>query len=245
MRTIAVLAKKELFSLFTLPATYILIFAFLLLNGYTFWILLSALNDPNVHVESSVMQLFFGGTLFFWFSVLLIVSVVTMRLFSEEKKNGTLELLLTAPVRNAEVVLGKFLGAFLFYVLLWIPTLVYPMLIERVASLDWGPVLTGYSGVLLLGFLLNSIGIFASSVTENQVIAAVISFFIAVLLFSFSFFEFFIPVPEWQKAFAYVNMLAHFDDMGKGIIDSRIWAYYGSLSLFFLVLTVKTAGSRK
>jgi len=245
MRTTFQLLKKELLSLFTTPIATILLFVFLLVNGYIFWILVTALNDPRVQVESSVMQLFFGGTLFFWFLVILVSSVVTMRLFSEESRQGTLELLMTSPVRESEVVCGKFCAAFLFYVFLWIPTLAYPLLLKQYSSLDWGPIWSGYLGVLLLGALFNAIGLFTSTLTKNQIIAAVLSFTFSLGLFSLSFLEFFIPLPEWGRIFNYVNMLDHMDNFGKGVLDSRILTYMISLTVFFLFLTVKRLGLRK
>jgi len=245
MRTIFLLLKKEFTTLFTMPIATILIFVFLLVNGYTFWILISALNDPRVEVESSVMQLFFGGTLFFWFLVILISSVVTMRLFSEESRLGTLELLMTSPVRESEVVIGKFFAAFLFYLFLWIPTLAYPLLLNRYTPLDWGPIWSGYLGVLLLGALFNAIGLFTSTLTKNQIIAAVLAFTASLGLFSLSFLEFFMPVPEWGRVFGYFNMLDHMDDFSKGVLDSRVWVYNISLTVFFLFLTIKSIGVQK
>lgn len=245
MKTVWILAKRELLSYFCSPVAYVLLFVFLLVNGYTFWILVSALNDPRTTVNGAVMQLFFGGTFFFWFDVILICTVLAMRLFAEENKNGTLEVLMTAPVRDTEVVFGKFLGAFLFYALLWLPTVIYPALLFRYAAPDWGPIASGYLGVLLLGALLLSIGLFTSSLSKNQIVAAVIAFTVSFLLFSLSFLEFFIPAPEWKGAFGYVNMITQFDDFGKGVIDTRTLVYYLSLTLFFLYLTLKAVESRK
>lgn len=245
MRTAWVIARRELISYLCSPIAAVLLVVFLLVNGYTFWILLSALNDPRSQVNGAVMQLFFGGTLFFWFLVMLMSGALTMRLFAEEKKQGTYELLMTAPVRDGEVVFGKFLGAFLFYALLWIPTLVYPLLLSRYAALDWGPIACGYLGSLVVGALFLAIGQFASALTKNQIISAVVAFTICLLLFSLSFLEFFLPLPQWRGVFGVLNLVAHLDDFGKGVIDTRILVFYSTLILFFLYLTLKGIESRK
>lgn len=245
MKTIWILARRELLSYFCSPVAYVLLFVFLLVNGYTFWILLSALNDPRAQLNGAVMQIFFGGTFFFWLTVILIAAALSMRLFAEENRNGTLELLMTAPVRDTEVVLGKFCGAFIFYAILWIPTLIYPVLLSFYGQPDWGPIACGYLGCLLLGAVFLSIGLWTSTLTQNQIIAAVLSFALSLILFSLSFLEFFIPIPEWRPVFNYVNLIGHFDDFGKGVLDTRVFIYYGSLIVFFLYLTLKAVESRK
>lgn len=239
MKSAWAIARRELLSTFCSPVAYVVAFVFLLVSGYTFWMLLSALNNPRALVNGAAMQLFFGGTLFFWLNVIVITAALTMRLFAEEAKSGTLELLLTAPVTDGEVVLGKFLGAFLFYLMLWLPTLVYPAALGFVSSPDWGPVACGYLGVVLLGALFLSIGLFASSLTKNQIIAAVLAFTACVALFSLSFLDFFVPLSGWKPVFNYVNMIGHFDDFGKGVVDTRVLAYYGTLTGFFLFLAWK------
>ncbi len=239
MRAFWVLFKKELMSLFLMPVAYVLGFVFLLVQGYTFWILVAALNNPGVQVEQSVMQLFFGGTFFFWILVILLASVITMRLFAEEKKSGTFDLLMSAPVRLIELVLAKYLAPLFFYGMLWLPTLCFVLVLDHSVSLDWGPVVTGYLGVFLLGALFHAVGLFASSLTQNQIISAVLCFGLCLLLFSLSFLEFFVIKPEWSAFFNSVNMMGHMDDFGKGILDSQIITYYLSLTALFLFFSLK------
>lgn len=239
IKNIWTLFKREITSLFLAPIAYVLMFVFLLIQGYTFWILVSAMNNPGLKVEQSVIQLFFGGTFFFWISIILVASVVTMRLLSEEKKNGTFELLMTAPVRLFEVVLGKYCAACFFYFVLWLPTFLFVSVLVSFSSLEWGPILTGYLGIFLLGCLFMALGLFASSLTENQIVSAVLCFGLSLLFFSLSFLEFYVEQSSWGYLFNYVNLLEHMNDFGKGILDIQVFIYYGSLIAFFLFFSIR------
>ncbi len=243
MHNVIALTSREWKAFWYSPIAYVVGAFFLLLQGWVFWLLVAILNDPRVDPSWKMSQFFFGGTFFYWLSVLMMAPLLTMRTFSEEKRTGTLELLLTAPVSDWQVVLSKFLGALLSYCALWAATVIYFLILRRYTALDWGPIITGYLGTWLLGGVLIAVGLLASSVTRNQVIAAVIGFVVMLLLFSVGFLDIFIKDPESSKVIAYLSLLNHFRDFSKGIIDSRPIVFYLSITAIALFLTVRAIAS--
>ena len=161
----------------------------LLVNGAVFWLIVSYLNDPRAGIGAP-FELFFGQTVFFWLVLLFVAPVVTMRLLSEERRSGTIEVLMTAPVTEAKVVVGKYLAALIFYLFLWLPTVVYAVILSRYSEVDWGPVASGYVGVAGIGALLLAAGVLASALSRSQLLAAVLTFAIAGPLFAIGFLEF-------------------------------------------------------
>ena len=168
-----------------------------------------------------------------------------MRTFSEEKRTGTMEFLLSAPVTDAQVVLAKFLGAWLIFIMLWVPTLIFFLLLRRFTSFDWGPVITGYLGTWLLGSVLIAIGTLASSLTRNQVIAAVISLVSMLLLFSVGLLDVFIKDPQTSTLIRYLSLMEHLRNFSKGILDTRPVIFYLSLTSVCLFLTGRVIGSSR
>ncbi|MDP8248277.1 MAG: ABC transporter permease [Candidatus Tritonobacter lacicola] len=245
MRNVLTMFGRELRSYFYSPIAYIVLTVFTLINGYTFWLIVAALNNPRFPVEGSPMQFFFGGTIFFYLTLSLIASVVTMRLLAEEKKSGTIEVLMTAPVRDTEVIAAKYLSALAFYAILWLPTLAYVAILKTQSSPDLGPVASGYLGSLLLGAMFLSIGAFASTLTKNQIVSAVFTFIVLTMIWTVGFLDGIFEDPAWKALISYVNVFRHFDNFGKGIVDTRALVYYLSTALFFLFLAVKVIDSRK
>ncbi len=243
MQTLWALTWRELRSFWYSPIAYAVGALFLLLEGWTFWLLVAVLNDPRVDPAWTMAQFFFGGTFFFWFAVLIVAPLLTMRTFSEEKRTGSIEFLLTAPVTDAQVVLAKFLGAWLAYVILWLFTLPLFFLMRTFTAFDWAPVLTGYLGTWMLGAVLISIGILASSLTRNQVIAAVLSFVVLMLLFSIGILDAFIKDPEMSKLIRYCSLINHLRDFSKGILDTRPVIFYLSFTAICLFLTGRVIGN--
>ncbi|HEY0369155.1 MAG TPA: ABC transporter permease, partial [Chthoniobacterales bacterium] len=186
MRKFFTLLGREVRSYFYSPIAYIVLVFFLLLSGVDFFFQLSFMNGRQV--AYSVQEAFFNSV-FFWFAFVLIFPLITMRLFSEEFKLGTIEPLMTAPVRDWQVVLSKFFGALVFYLVLWIPTLLYFWIFQAVthqpAAGSTGAYLGSYLMLLLLGMFYLAVGCFASVLTKNQIIAAIISF-VAITLHFFS-----------------------------------------------------------
>lgn len=237
MSNILALTSRELKAFWYSPIAYVVGALFLLLQGWVFWLLLAVLNDPRVDPSFTASQFFFGGTFFFWFAVLIVVPLLTMRTFSEEKRTGTIEFLLTAPVTDTQVVLAKFLGAWIIYILLWALTAIFFLILRRLTPFDWGPVLTGYIGTWLLGGMLIACGILASSLTRNQVIAALLTFVALLFLFSIGILDVFIRDPESGKIIQYLSLIDHLRNFGKGLLDTRPLVYYLTLTTICLFLT--------
>ena len=237
MRNLLALTQRELKAFWYSPMAYAVGAFFLLLQGWVFWLLVVALSDPRSDAGVSLAQAFFGPTFFYAVALLITVPLLTMRSFSEEKRTGTIEFLLTAPVRDTEVVLGKFLGAWLSFILLWAFTIVFFLVIRRFAPFDWAPVLTGYVGTWLLGGALISIGILASSLTRNQAIAGFLSFAVLLILFTVGFLDWFVRDPEASRIIRYLSVLDHLTSFSKGILDTRPVVFYSSVAAIMLFLT--------
>jgi len=230
MRNFYAIFKKEFKSYFNLPIAYIFITVFLVLSNWLFLRIFFLSGQAS-------MRNFFG---FMPWIFLFFVPAITMRLWSEEKKLGTMEILMTLPVREYQVVLGKFFASFCFLMLT--VALSFPLVIT-VAALgdpDGGPIIGSYLGVLLMGGAYLAIGIFISSLTENQIIAFIVSIvtIFALMIIGqdivlFSAPKFLIPV------FSYLSLAAHFDSIGRGVVDSRDLIYYFSMIGFFLYLNVR------
>ena len=245
MRNLWHLFKRDFTSYFYSPIAYVVLTVCLFFNGLTFNLILSVLNRPDFPPTESAMELFFGRTIFFWLVALIIPPVLTMRLLSEEKKTGTMEVLMTAPVTDAEVVLAKFLAAFAFYLIIWLPTLIYPLIIEIFGNLDWGRVWSGYLGIALIGMPFLAIGLLASSLTDNQIIAVILSFVILAVLFSVGLLDYILAGSKLKPVFSYLSIWRHFHDFGRGVIDTKPLVYYLSLAAFNLFVTVRMVEMRR
>ncbi len=186
-------------------------------------------------------------SVFLWLVWILIVIVpaISMRLVSEEKRSGTIEAIVTLPISDAALIMGKWLGAMIFFVVLLLPTLCFPAVLEIWANPDYGPIMTGYVGLLLVGSLYLAIGTFASVLTRNQIIAFLVSVFIILML---TVIPFFLPrflSPNMAEVVLYINVNHQYDDFAKGIIDTSDLVYFISTTVMFLVLAVKALESRR
>ncbi len=245
MAKIAAIVRRELVAYFSSPLAYIVLTAFLLMQGYIFYIIVSFLNSPMTQAMTP-LRLFFGGTVFFWFFLLFTVPVITMRLVAEERRSGTIEVLLTSPISEAQVITGKFIAALIFYIVLWLPTFLYVVILKQNSTIDLLPVASGYLGVLLVGFLFLAVGTFTSSLTDNQLIAAIIAFALLIGLFSIGLVEqLLVSSPAVQTALAHMNLWTHMDDYAMGIVDTRHVVYEVSVGLLFLFLATKTLEVKK
>jgi ABC-2 type transport system permease protein len=169
-----------------------------------------------------------------------------MGLIAEERRSGTIELLLTAPVTEGQVVAGKFLAAYAFYLLLWLPTLLYPLLLSRFASLDPWPIAAGYLYLLLIGAPNVALGLWCSVLSRSQIAAAILSFALMFLLFILPvFFETQIRAEWLRAAVSYANLWNPAGDFGKGIVDSRLPVYCVSTTLFLLFASSRALEARK
>ena len=244
MRAVWATFLRELKAYFFSPLAYVVLFFFLVINGFIFAAIISYLNDPRAPAGPP-LNVFFGGTIYFWLTLLFLGPVLTMRLLSEELKTGSIEVLMTAPVTEGQVVAGKYLAALAFFLFLWLPTLAYAGIIAYYESVDWGPVAAGYVGILGIGALFLAIGTFASAMSKNQLVAAIITFALLIVLFSFGLLENLLNDETAKRVFGYLNLWDHMDDFSKGIVDSRRLVYYLSATLFFLFLTSRALEDRK
>jgi ABC-2 type transport system permease protein len=245
MNNIWVLFKKELKAYFVSPVAYVMFIVFLLLAGYFSFSLTAAFNlqsmqymryqapmsDMNVN-EMVIMPLFYNISII----LLLMVPLFTMRMYAEERKSGTLEVLLTSPLSNLQLMLGKFLGALTLYMIMLGFSLIYPLILFMYGNPDLGPIASGYVGLILMGAAYISVGCLCSSFTENQIVAAVISFGVLLLLWVISWASHFVG-PGLGEVLSYLSIIEHFDDFAKGIIDTKDIVFYLSFIVFNLFLT--------
>jgi len=242
MRAVWATYTRELRAYFFAPLAYVVLFFFLAVTGVVFINLVGSLVDPRVMAPDPALSYFFRSS---WLLLILLAPVLTMRLISEELKSGSIEILMTAPITEGQVVAGKYLAAFTFYASLWLPTLVYAILIARQSEVDWGPVAAGYLGILGIGALLLAVGTFASSMTRSQLVAAMVGVALVFLLFLVGMFEELITNEGMKQALGYVNLWNHIDEFSRGIVDTRHLAYYGTGVLFFLFLATRALEDKK
>lgn len=247
-RAFWVLLKRELGAVMFSPIAYVTFVLLYLVNGFSFQFLLYAVGRSGSLQNFTIMQYFFGWALY-WFVIIPSVPILTMRLFSEEYKSGTIELLLTAPVTDWDVVLSKFFSQVLFYILLWFPTLLYlgifQVLTKHQIPINWGPLLLTYGMVLMTGMFFLAVGLFASALSKNQVIAAFTSFAIILLVFFSGFLGSGSTDSVFQELISYIGVLNHMQTFTKGIFDSRPVVFYSSLTILFLVLTQQVMSMRR
>ncbi|MBX7157150.1 MAG: ABC transporter permease [Verrucomicrobiae bacterium] len=245
-RTIGIIFRRELQAFFLSPIAYVVAFFWLLLTGFSFYFAIAILNkEPS---EYTVMQVFFG-IFFIWLAQVMMVPILTMRTFSEEYRLGTFEGLMTAPVRDWEVVLGKFLAVLIFYLILWSPTALYPFLFKLVTfsttPLTAGPVWCSYLVVLLMGMFYVAIGLLASSLTRNQIIAAVIAF-ATIALFFFTGFLIYFNIPfTLRELVGYLSAYDHMEQFSKGLVNTKVLVFYLSMTVMTLLITQKVIESRR
>lgn len=258
MRPLIALIKREFTGYFLSPVGYVTLVFFLLATGVEFAQAVGGLaRTGSQGVEYPFAVMFGAGTswesLLFWLVFTFIPPLLTMRLLAEERGTGTLETLLTAPIRDWQVVAGKFVGAMFFYLVLWLPTLLYlPVLLD----LDWHTfrcgidpayAWTSYLGVVLAGMMFLAVGLFVSSLVKNQLVAAMISL-VACLLFVVPGFAlpYLDPNGWWAQAARFVGVPAHFRrDFTRGVIDTRPVVLYLSVTAFCLFLTVRSLEARR
>jgi ABC-2 type transport system permease protein len=233
---------RELRAYFFSPLAYVVLFFFLVVNGFVFSYIVTALNSPTA-MAARPLDFFFGGIL--WPILLILAPVLTMRLLSEERRSGSIEVLMTAPISETQVVLGKYLAALVFYLALWVPTVVYALLLAHYSSLDWGPVAGGYLGTFAIGALFIAVGLFASALTKSQLVAAIVTFAATFCLAMLGLLENLLNNDLAHQAFGYVSLFSHMDEFAKGIVDSRRLVYYLSGIVLFLFLTSRTLEERK
>ena len=253
MRNILAIAAKDIRAQFVSPIAYVVLTGFLLLGGWFFFNLLARFNfllnlytsfrNPEA-MERLNLNEFVIAPLLHNLSVILVilVPVITMRSFAEEKRSGTYELLMTSPLTVTEIVLGKFLGAFSFVFIMLLLTGIYPLILVLYGNPEPGVILSGFLGLLLLATAFVSVGLLTSSFTENQIIAAVSCLVGLLLLYVISW-----PADTAGETLGallkYVSLTEHFGEMVKGVIDTRDLMYFGSVIVLALFLTQRSVES--
>jgi len=243
VRKLFAIVGREWRAYFLSPLAYVVLAAFLLMNGFIFTVIVNFLNSPQAPKGQALILLF--SNTYFWIFNLFVVPIIAMRLFAEERKSGTLEMLLTSPVSEGTVVLGKFLGALGFFLTLWLPTLAYVAILRWQTPIDLGPVGAAYFAVALMGAYFLSVGMFASTLTKNQIVAAIFAFAMLIVIFSGGLLQSAVNDPEKREFFAYFNVWEHMEDFARGVVDTRRVVYYVSATIFFLFLTTVSVSAKK
>jgi ABC-2 type transport system permease protein len=252
MRNTLAIAQKELRSYFTSPIGYIAVGVFALLYGYFYVAML------DYFVRQSMQAGQFGGPqtmnvnqmmirpLLQNVTILLlfVMPMITMRAYAEEKRSGTIELLLTSPLSDAEIILGKFLGALLLWCVMLAVSLLHLALLYAYGRPEWKPIVTAYLGLVLMGGCFISVGLFISSLTKNQIVAAVVTFAVFLFLWIITWIGSF-SGPTVDKVTQYLSIVDQFDDFAKGVIDTSHLIYYVSFIGFGLFLTAKSVDSER
>ena len=248
MRKSLAILERELEAYFVSPIAYAVITVFLLLSGFFFYNILSYFNFQclqysqypyaleQLNLNEMVMRPLFHNMAII---ILLIMPLLTMRLFAEEKRSGTIELLMTSPVTHWQVTLGKFGACFVVYALMLGITFLYSVVLLMYGEPDLGPILCGYFGLLLMGAAFISIGLLASSFTENQIVAAVISFGALLLFYVIGWLSSSVG-STMGSVLSYLSIVEHLDDFIKGVMDTKDIVFYLSFILFGIFLTVRS-----
>ena len=235
---IGIVFRKELSGYFASPIGYVFIIFYLLVSNAFFFFIRDFFREGQATMR--------GYFLVLPWMLLFFVPAITMRLWAEEKKSGTLELLLTLPIREIEAVLGKFFASFAFLTITLACSITIPITIGILGQPDWGVIVASYVGALLLGSAYLAIGLWISSLTENQVVAFIVSVAALFALLSVGL------VPAWLESLGplvavcnYLSLLTHFQSVIRGVVDTQDIVYYVSVAVLFLYLNVKNLESRK
>jgi ABC-2 type transport system permease protein len=225
------LTAKEVHALFTSPIAYAVIAVFIVLSGYTFTVTLF------LSKQATLVHIFFQAAI----QLILLVPLITMRQFAEERRSGTLELLLTAPLREIEIVAAKFIASMVVVAAMTSLTLVYALLLAIYGQPDWGPIYSGYLGVLLLAAALVSIGLMISALTANQIVAAVVSLGLFGILWAIDTLAALLPQP-FENWLLGLSLLAHFTPFAVGAMYVSDFGFFLTVALLGLFLTVRALG---
>jgi ABC-2 type transport system permease protein len=251
MRNILAIAGKELRGYFASPIAYIVIGAFALLFGYFFYAAVAFFNRQSMQMsmgmggsmninEMLVTPVFVNATVM----MLFLLPAITMRTYSEEKRSGTIELLLTSPVTDTEIILGKFLGAMGLYASMLAVTLIHVGLLFWFGNPEWKPIASAYVGLLLMGGCFIAVGLLISSLTKNQIVAGVVTFAVFLMLWVITWIGVFVG-PTAQAILSHLSITDHFDDFSRGVIDTKHVVYYISFISLGLFLTAKSVDTER
>jgi ABC-2 type transport system permease protein len=241
-----VIARREIESYFLSPVAYVVTVVWLVWCGLQFYLLAGVFaSAPSLSASANPLSAFFGGSVLFFIPLLVFAPVLTMRLLAEERHTGTLEPLLTAPVTPADVVLGKYLAALLFWVCLWLPTGMYVWITSQFGRIDLGAVLASYIGVLGIGLYYMAIGLAMSALAKNQIVAALLTFMLLSGLFAVGLLGFVDTFSEQRDAIDYISLWGHMQSFSKGIVDTRFLVFDLTMAALFVYLAWRALDGRR
>jgi gliding motility-associated transport system permease protein len=241
MRGFWPILKRELFAFFVTPLAWVLIVSFLIVQGMHFFLLVDHFaREADVTGDETPLSAFFGNTVLLYLVLFVLVPPMTMRLFAEERRSGTIETLMTAPVSSAAVVLAKYAAALTTYVAMWVPTVLYLVILARTGDLDWHAAMSAYLGVLLVGAGYLAVGLCASALTRSQFLAMVWTALVLLVLFILGVGEFVTRDGTlMHEVCAHVSVWSHMNDFASGVVDSRHLVFYGALVLLPLFIATR------
>ncbi|MFQ5688069.1 MAG: ABC transporter permease [Candidatus Scalindua sp.] len=234
MRNVSTIYQREIKSYFYSPIAYVVISVFLIASGFFFAGNLQFWQEASLKGSLDSIQFF----------LLLLTPVITMKLFADETKSGTIETLMTSPVTDFDVVFGKFLAALSLYIVMILPTWIFVLFLTIFGNPDFGPIFSSYIGLILMGGLFVSVGLLVSSFTKNQVVAAVIGIVSLIILWVIGFLSTY-GEGWFYETLRYSGTFDHWESFTKGIVDTRDVIYYVSFSALLLFITVRNVESRK
>jgi ABC-2 type transport system permease protein len=233
--------KRELFGFFVTPLAWVLIVVFLVVQGMHFFLLVDHFaHQGDATGDETPLSAFFGNTVLLYLVLFVLVPPMTMRIFAEERRSGTIEMLMTAPVSSTAVVLAKYAAVLTTYVAMWLPTVLYLVILGRTGDLDWHTAASAYLGVLLVGAGYLSLGLCASALTRSQFLAMVWTALVLLMFFILGIGEFVTREgTAMHEVCAHVSVWAHMNDFASGIVDSRHLVFYGTLILLPLFIATR------
>jgi ABC-2 type transport system permease protein len=240
MNAVLTVARRELLSFFVSPVAYVVATVWLLFFGGVFYLLALFFAQQPADSGANLLEAFFGGTTLFYLPLLIFAPVLTMRLIAEERSSGTIESLMTAPIGEVQIVLGKFIAALVFWVVLWVPTTSYVWLASGTGTdvVDLGAIGATYLGLFCIGVFYMSVGLLMSAVSPNQIVAAMLTFLVLGGLFVIGLAGYATLDDEKRALFEYIGMWTQMSAFAKGIVDTRYLVYDLSLAALALFLAV-------
>lgn len=254
MRALLAITQKELRAYFASPVAYVVAAVFLLVSGFLYYSIvtivarqtLQFLQFQGMTPQLSINEMILRPTYRNMTVILVLITpILTMRLFAEERKSRTIELLMTSPISITTIVVGKYVASLIIYLLMLTLTVYMPILMALFGSVEWGPILSGYLGLFLIGSVFIAVGLFASTITENQIIAASVSFGLLLVFWLLGWAAMAAGSTGLGQILAYLSFFDHLDNFMKGIVDASDVTYFLSLIAFGLFLAHRVVESQR
>ena len=246
MSAVITIARREMLSFFVSPIAYVVMTVWLLFFGIVFY-LLALFFSTQPGAGAGLLEGFFGGTTLFHIGLLTFSPALTMRLLAEERSSGTIEPLMTAPVTEAQIVLGKYLASVTFWIVLWLPTLAYVWMAASTGEdvVDWGAIGATYLGILCIGLFYMAVGLFMSAVARNQIVAAMLTFLVLGGLFVVGLAGYATLDDQKRAVFEYLGLWSQMSSFAKGVVDTRFVVYDLTGAALCLFLSVRVLGANR